>query len=321
MISYKTTRITLVLLLAVLAGTSFAADPDYQSVDPNNLITSGHVNADGSGGTLEVDYWVWDGGNGYYYYTYRLYNTAFVPFVQYFTVTNPSREMYWITGNSGGWNPQNGTQGSAWVPSSPINQINVVQWSSNDPFNSNIYPGYSSWGHEEGQLFQFASKLPPAIVGFTVMQGDASINASGLIAAPGSPTTNPRSPGYWKHQCNVSSKGKRKEKDSIPFYLPVIGAMSNVFDSMSMDDAYTILAVDNSSDMEQKAKKQLLALWLNVTSHKLLLDTEMTIEDPLGQTVINTISGFINEIETVINNGLAEQLEYVKDLAEILNHL
>jgi len=313
--------VSLLLAMPLLLSTSFAAEPTYQAAPPSGVyLASGIADASGSGGRACLEYWVWDGGNGYYYYTYRIYNTAFQPFIMYLTIANPTREPYTITGFSGGWNPQTGAKGTPWIGSSPINQIAVIQWVSNSPY-SNLYPGASSWGPEDGQLFQFASKLPPASAGFSVMQGDVTIIASGLVAAPGTTSSAPRSVGYWKQQSGT--KGERKEAASMPNYLAVIGPLSNVFDNMPVSTCNTILAVPDNSDMRQKAKAQLLALWLNVVSAKLSYEAPLTFKDPDGQTITLSPKQAIAQIEAVILNTSATtvELEYAKDLAEILDNL
>jgi hypothetical protein len=312
-----------VIVLAIVALTSlcFAADPTYQAAPPSGTyLASGIADASGSGGTATLEYWVWNGGDGYYYYTYRIYNDAFSPFICYLTIANPTRETYTITGCSGGWHPVTGVKGLPWVGSSPITQIAVIQWASPSSY-SNLYPGASSWGTADGQQFQFASKLPPASAGFTLMEGDSSITASGLVPSPGASTMAPRSVGYWKQQSGT--KGERKEAGSVPNYLNVIGPVSNVFDTMSVAACNTILAVPDNSDMRQKAKAQLLALWLNVVSGKLNYDSPITFQDPAGQTVTMSPKQAIASVEgAILNvNATAAELEYAKDLAEILDNL
>lgn len=321
MLSKKMVISFVALAVLLFAGAAFAADPAYQDVPPSGIyLASGIADAYGSGGTAHLEYWVWDGGDGYYYYTYRVYNDAFSPHIQYLTISNPTREPYVVTGLSGGWNPADNTKGPAWIGSSAITQITVIQWVSNSPY-SNIYPGYSSWGPADGQLFQFASKLPPSSAGFTVMQGDASKNASGLVVAPGSTTMAPRSVGYWKHQSGT--KGQRKEAGSIPNYLAVIGSNSTVFDNMTVANCNAILSVPDNSDTRQKAQAQLLALWLNVVSSKINYYAALTLQDPLGQTISTSAKQVITDVENTILNTDAtlDELEYAKDLAEILNNL
>jgi len=321
MLNRKIVMSFLVLSVLLFAGTSFAADPTYQATSPSGIhLASGIADASGTGGAAYLEYWVWDGGDGYYYYTYRLYNTTFSPYISYLTIANPTREPYVVTGCSGGWNPLDNTKGTPWIGSSSITQISVIQWASSSSY-SNIYPGYNSWGSADGQLFQVASTLPPSSAGFVVAQGDASISASGLVAAPGSSTMAPRSVGYWKHQSGT--KGQRKEAGSIPSYLAVIGSNSNVFDNMTIASCNAILSVPDNSDMRQKAKAQLLALWLNVVSSKLCYDAALTLQDPLGQIINTSAKQIITNVEnTILNTGATlDELEYAKDLVEIVNNL
>jgi hypothetical protein len=318
--------VAVLLILAFTAACS-AAEPAYQPLpaDPALIVASGVADASGNGGALYVEYWVWNGGNGYYYYTYRIHNPlpGFAPYVQYLTIMNPTREAYVVTGCSSGWNPVTNQPGSTpWIGSSYLTQQALVQWVSTDPY-SNVYPGFSSWGPENGQLFQFASKLPPASAGFTVQQGDPTVIAYGLVMAPGAGTSAPRSKGYWSQQCGT--KGARKEAASVPGYLNVIGPVSAVFDVMSIDQAYSILTVPDNSDMRQKAKAQLLALWLNVVSGKLNYTMQTDLHDLTGPGTVTTVkvSEAIVSVEAAINNPNATlaELEYAKDLAECLDNL
>ena len=312
------------LLVVVMAcGFCLAADPAYQPLpdDSSRFIASGIADATGTGGTASVEYWVWDGGNGYYYYTYRIHNTAFNPYIKYLTIANPSGQPYIITGRSTGWNPITNTPGATlWVTSVYVTMPTLVEWASIDPY-SNVYPGYSSIGEEYGQLFQFASKLPPSSAGFTVRQGDLMIYAAGLIASPGNAIMSPRSTGYWKNQ--LSNKGKQVEAPSLPNYLTVINANSTVFKNLTLSSALTILSVPDNSVMLDKAKSQLLAVWLNIVSGKLNYSASVSVKGPAGEPMEIVVSQTLASIESTILNPAStlEQLEYAKDMAEILNLL
>lgn len=195
----------------------------------------------------------------------------------------------------------------------------LVDWGA--PSLSYIFIGQSSW---DAPKFQFASKLPPAMAGITVRQGDLTVYAAGLIASPGLASMKPRSPGYWKHQ--FGTKGKRIEAASLPGYLNTIGANSGVFSGLNastLSSAAAILYPDNSSDMQAKAKRQLLALWLNIVSGKVNYSAELTFDDPNNVEVTITIQQLITNAEAVILDTAAttEQLEYQKDIAEIINHM
>ena len=205
----KKYSMALVLMLA-LAASTFAITPVYQDIPTNNsTLVSGLADLSGPGGVAFIDWWVWEGGDGYYYYTYRIHNSDFSPYIKQLTIGNSSGDEYIVTGNSSGWNPTDNTPGTVpWNSSTHATLSTQVDWISIDSY-SNIYPGYSSWAPENGQLFQFASQLPPISAICSVRHSDLLTYASGLIPAPGNAALAPRSPGYWKHQSGTNGNGKK----------------------------------------------------------------------------------------------------------------
>ena len=319
----------MLLLVLVVAGTSFAASPTYQVIptDPALIVASGVADASGPAGIAFVEYWVWNGGNGYYYYTYRIYNEDFSPYIKHLTISNPTGTEYFITGKSSGWDPTTNTPGlTPWNGSVHTTLPTLVDWVSSDPY-SNIYPGYSSWGSVEGELFQFASTLPPASAGFTVRQGNLMTYAIGLIPSPGSMTAmGPRSAGYWKHQCGTKGKKKEAEQTIVNAFNYIAGGLSTVFVDFSalnsLAEGYEILKPQDSSDMQAKAERQLLALWLNVLTGKLQGDAEITFDGPDGTEITETPFNIIATVEAILTGtSTPEQIEYAKDMAEILDNL
>lgn len=302
------------MLMLMLSAAVFAQT--YQAI-PSQVIASGLADVSGTGGVSAVEYWVWDGGNGYYYYTYRIHNTAFSPYIKHLTIGNPTAEPYVVTGRSGG-GPEGGT---AWSAGSHASLPTLVDWIASDP-NTVVYPGQSSWA---SPLFQFASKLPPSSSPVAVRQGDLTIYAHGLIPAPGG-VTSPESSGYWKHQ--YSGKGNRKEAASLPGYMNNIEMYSDVFradlgGTTLADLAFgkATLEVGDNSDMQAKAKKELFALWLNIVSQKLNYYAAFQFDPNAVTTTATTVAAAVDQVEsTILNpNATLEQLENVKDMAEILN--
>ncbi len=342
MFSRKMVKGILLSLVLVLAGTGFAADPTYQSAPPTGTyIASGIADLSGPGGKAYVEYWAWDGADGYYYYTYQIHNTdtgqPFLPYVKHLTISNPTGQLYIVTGCSGGYqwdyanNKPGNTPGVAWSAGTHASLPTLIDWVA--PGESFVFPykdpiygyelpaGQSSW---DSPKFQYVSKLPPSMAGLTIRQGDLSVYAAGLIAAPGLSTMQPRSQGYWKNQ--YTGKGKRVEADSLPGYQDVIGANSEVFAGMlgfDLASGAAILSVPDNSNMKDKAKCQLFALWLNVVSGKLNYSAQIVIKDPAGATLTVTAQQVIADAENTILNPSAtlEQLEYAKDMAEILDCL
>jgi len=317
MFGYRFITICCVLLVSLIcAGAGFGQTPSYQPI-PSQVIASGIADVSGPGGTAYIEYWVWDGGNSYYYYSYRIHNSAFQPYVKHLTIGNPTGELYIVTGSSGG-GPAGGT---AWSYATHASLPTLVDWVASDP-NTVVYPGQDSW---ESSLFQFASKLAPSSAPLTVRQGDLTVYAAGLIPAPGG-ATSPESSGYWKHQ--YSGKGNRKEASSLPGYMNNIEIYSDVFKtdlagSVASDLAFgtTCLCVPDNSDMRDKARKELFALWLNIVSQKLNYYAPIAYDIGAVTTTATTVAQAMDEIEaTILNaNATLQQLENAKDMAEILN--
>jgi hypothetical protein len=314
---FKTKAVLISCLLLLLAVGVFAQTPTYQPI-PSTVLASGIADTKGTGGTANVEYWVWDGGNGYYYYTYRVYNTAFLPYIKHLIIGNPTGEPYYITGSSGG-GPEGGV---AWSYATHASLPTVIDWVCNDP-SAVIYPGGCSWGN---QLFQFASKLSPSSAALTVRQGDLATYAKGLIPAPGGGLPGPRSTGYWKTQ--YTGKGKLKEAASLPGYMDQIAAYSPVFatdlaGTMGSDLLFgaQALEVADNSDMLLKAKKELFGLWLNIVSQKLDFYGAFTFDPEAVTTTAKTVGEAVRQIEATIQNpnATAADLENAKDMAECLN--
>ncbi|MBU2596736.1 MAG: hypothetical protein KJ757_04140, partial [Planctomycetes bacterium] len=118
-------------------------------------------------------------------------------------------------------------------------------------------------------------------------------------------------------------KGKRLEAPSLPDYLNVINANSNVFNGLTLSSALDILMPEDNSIMIDKAKKQLMALWLNIVSGKLNYSASIQVDGPTGEPIEVVISQSLNDTESTILNSAStlQDLEYAKDMAEILNLL
>jgi hypothetical protein len=292
-----------------------SAAPTYQPI-PAEVIASGIADASGTGGMANVEYWVWDGGDGYYYYTYKIYNVQFLPYIKHLTIGNPTGEPYIVTGSSGGGNGV-----TPWSSATYASLPTLVDWVASES-DTVIYPGGDSW---DTQLFQFASKLAPLSAPVTVRQGDLMIYANGLVPAPGG-ITQPRSSGYWKHQ--YSGKGKTKEAASLPSYMDTIALYSQVFQpglagTIGSDLVFgsATLEVADNSDMCSKAKRELFALWLNIVSQKIDYYQPITVDSTVFNTTATTVGDVVKQTETTILNANAtsQELENVKDLCEMLN--
>ncbi len=131
------------------------------------------------------------------------------------------------------------------------------------------------------------------------------------------PAFEPRSKGYWKRQCQDKPL-KGNHTGISQEWVDAIADQSDVFDGLaSVDDACALLTGKPGSDMEAKARQQLLALWLNVVSGKVDMDAPVDLP---ALTTATTVAGAIADIEAVVLAGDATQMERAKDLADALNN-
>jgi hypothetical protein len=131
------------------------------------------------------------------------------------------------------------------------------------------------------------------------------------------PGGEPRTIGYWKHQCG----DKLNSPDHVGIaqgFVDFISQMSSVFAGIgSKAEVCGYLGEVESRNMTQKAKQQLMALWLNVASGKLNLTSEEFVAE-LNQTM--SLSEVLSWIEQTILSGNASNMELAKDLADEINN-
>jgi outer membrane protein assembly factor BamB len=132
------------------------------------------------------------------------------------------------------------------------------------------------------------------------------------------PRFEPRTIGYWKHQCNVSSPSG--EHVGMPqSFIDAIRSRSAVFSNLTTPkQACDILWAEYKGDMMGMAKRQLLALWLNVVSG--FVDPTVQIDLP-KLTNATTVGGAILDTEnTILTHTDKPSLERVKDLCDSINN-
>ena len=106
----------------------------------------------------------------------------------------------------------------------------------------------------------------------------------------------PRTIGYWKQACKGHFNHETEE--SLMNYLELIKEETDVFDDVkTFEDVCNTLDLKGSSTMLQRAKQQLLALWMNVVSEKIHLSTIIDIS-PLSN--YQTVQAAINKIEEFV---------------------
>jgi len=132
------------------------------------------------------------------------------------------------------------------------------------------------------------------------------------------PRFEPRTIGYWKHQCGIGSPSG--EHVGMPqAFIDAIRGQSRVFsDLMTPKQACDILWTEYRGDMMGMAKRQLLALWLNVVSG--FVDPAVQIDLP-RLTNSTTVGGAILDTEsTILTHADRPSLERVKYLCDSINN-
>ena len=132
------------------------------------------------------------------------------------------------------------------------------------------------------------------------------------------PRFEPRTIGYWKHQCDIGSPSG--EHVGMPqSFIDAIRSRSAVFSNLTTPkQACDILWAEYKGDMMGMAKRQLLALWLNVVSG--FVDPAVKIDLP-KLTTATTVGGAILDTEnTILTHTDKPSLERVKDLCDSINN-
>jgi hypothetical protein len=140
----------------------------------------------------------------------------------------------------------------------------------------------------------------------------------------------PRTIGYWKHQCNVAVKGKgnaQVPEDELIEYLdlifalfdgadnfPIEGVSSVNSEPLTPNDALNTFKASNGGPvgMVNKTKKQLLATLLNVTAQYIYVYQEISEDE---RTVSEAIAF---GADMITNSG--SQLETAKDALDRINN-
>ncbi len=132
------------------------------------------------------------------------------------------------------------------------------------------------------------------------------------------PQFEPRTIGYWKHQCEVGApKGDHVGMQQA--FIDAVRSRSRVFTDLdSIGEACAILWADYKSDMAWRAKQQLLALWLNVVAG--FVDENAHVNRP-KLTSATTVGGANFEVEDIIlTHADRRSLERVKNICDSLNN-
>lgn len=128
----------------------------------------------------------------------------------------------------------------------------------------------------------------------------------------------PRTVGYWGHQCVVTDL-YGDHTGILQEWIDSISTESQVFSGLAtIQEVCGLVQNGNAEDMTEMARRQLMALWLNIASGKLHLSTELYMPT---LTSSPTLEEAIQEIEEAILTSMdREELERVKDIADTVNN-
>lgn len=144
--------------------------------------------------------------------------------------------------------------------------------------------------------------------------GDGKVYA---IGTPEDLRFEPRTQGYWNHQCTLDRP--RGDHVGIPQeFVDEIRSRSRVFANVTeKGDVCTILAKTVGNAMRARAEQQLIALWLNVASG--FVDERAPID--LRFTTATTVAGALADAETtLLTSSVRADLERAKTLCDELNN-
>ncbi len=128
----------------------------------------------------------------------------------------------------------------------------------------------------------------------------------------------PRTIGYWGHQCNVTNP-YGDHTGILPEWVDEIASGSRVFAGISSQaDVCTIVQNGDAFQMAEMARRQLMGVWLNIVSGKLSQVTEVNMPNV---TSSSTVWEAIQEMEdAILAHSDRAELERVKDVADNINN-
>jgi PKD repeat protein len=176
-------------------------------------------------------------------------------------------------------------------------------WDFGDDGNYTIYLNATDefGGFDSDTVNITVENVPPVLINVTTI---LHLNA-------------PRTHGYWKHQCKV--RNPNEDHPGIrQDWIDDIRQQSTYFtDIYTKDDACDILKPKNPMTWLKQARMQLLALWFNVVSGLLWIDSPLHHPSAPND---DTVREFIQHAEILLNgNPSSTDLEWIATVAENIN--
>jgi hypothetical protein len=141
--------------------------------------------------------------------------------------------------------------------------------------------------------------------------GIGRVNLKLLVPAPACDPIEPwqvKSQGYWRRQC------KQEPHEDICAYLDSVHVLAELFDAFDCDSVCDLMSVDPpENDMCRKARRQFMALLLNVASGKLAVCNCLEDGREVGDVITEIDSLLLSEPDF-------HTCEYAKTLADDINN-
>jgi len=133
--------------------------------------------------------------------------------------------------------------------------------------------------------------------------------------------SQPRTIGYWKNWSNHYAAAQMQS------FVDLVRGGSSVFANLTVDQVATILTMGKQTPMIDKAKAQLLAVWLNLACGNLGADSQADLTSINGwQQVFDSspvsVWQIVEKVESVFaaNNSSYPNWEVIKDVLDGLNN-
>jgi len=256
-------------------------------------------------------------------------NTTWVYEGHEFTVNGSFDDPSWLDSHDAYWdfvfhddmrNAGPNVSADFWPKQNHTNhRVNSTTWIYGDDGNYTIYLNVTDdmGGFGSASVRIWAKNLPPELVG--------KVNVTIYRNAP-------RTLGYWKHQCSIQEP--RKDHPGIrQEWIDAIANQSQLFSWISTKaEVCAVLDPPTPISPLENAKRQLMALWLNIVSGLLFIDSPLHHPRAPGYDSIREFlfgDGINEGAESIVmraedsdpsNDPSDAELEWVASIADDINN-
>jgi hypothetical protein len=195
---------------------------------------------------------------------------------------------------------------SYWLPSgyrNTFHQVNSTWWVYGDDGNYTVYLNVTDQFNGKGSDSEYVvvQNVPPTVINVTAILHRNS----------------PRTQGYWKYECTVTvprqdHPGIRQE------WVDAIRTRSTVFtDVHTKADVCAYLDPPKPQTPLKKAKMQMMALWLNVVSNLLFIDSPLHLREAPNNHSVSEFMGWAEWL--IVHQPSDTNMNWVNTVATLIN--